>query len=89
VGEDKIVTCSKCGYEGLYSTSTANAKIPDFFNTEQYEKLMSDLDVITSKDDFVSLIGMHSEVKELMDIYLVQNERFSKKIVIPKGRSFF
>ena len=86
VGEDKIVQCSACDYESLYSSSQSYAKCIDYFDSSEFSKLMCDLDVITTKDDFNSLLQAHPEVTSLFTVYSIHTPSIQKQIVIPKAR---
>lgn len=86
IGEDKIVHCNACDYKALHPSSCSYAQSIDYFNTDAYAKLMSDLDVLTSKDDFNALMKAHPEVTELFSVFTIRNEKVNKQIVIPKGR---
>lgn len=82
IGEDKITRCTSCGYESLHPSSISYARNIGYFDSDAYCKLMSDLDVLTSKDDFNALMKAHPEVTSLFTLYSVHD----KQIVVPKGR---
>ena len=86
VGEDRIVKCDKCGYASLFDSASFATESLEFFNSDEFGKLMGDLDTITTKDDFNALIGNHPSVTEMMDLYSVHKEGVNKQILVPKGR---
>lgn len=89
IGEDRIVHCQSCNYESLYPSSVSYAKSIDYFDTDEYGKLMCDLDVLTTKDDFNALMNAHPEVTQMFSVFTIHHDQCDKQIVIPKGRSFF
>ena len=86
VGEDRIARCDKCGYSSLADSASFVSSGLAFFDSDEFGRLMGDLDTVTTKDDFNALVQNHPSVMELMDVYSVAKGELRRQVVVPKGR---
>lgn len=86
VGEDRIARCDKCGYSSLADSASFVSSGLAFFDSDEFGRLMGDLDTVTTKDDFNALVQNHPSVMELMDVYSVAKGELHRQVVVPKGR---
>lgn len=55
IGQDTVVKCSNCNYMSLHPLSTSVSPSIPFFESESFQHLRQDLEVLTSKEDFMAI----------------------------------
>ena len=86
VGEDRITRCTHCGYKSLYTSSTSTPQIIDHFYSETFNQLLCDISILSSRDDFLSLVDSREDIKQLFSVFTVEKNDFSKQIIVPRGK---
>ena len=89
VGEDRIVECRECGYKALHSISRSQPKKLAFFESKSFDHLRVELDSLNTRNDFLSFVNSHDEIRSLLSVYIVRKGGFTKQVVIPRGRYVF
>lgn len=84
IGQDTVVKCSNCNYMSLHPLSTSVSPSIPFFESESFQHLRQDLEVLTSKEDFMAILDQHGEIMELMDVYSLPS--LHKQVLVPRGR---